>query len=158
MNINDYKRKKSYFADIWIWLLILLKIYKTIAIIKIITGKKMRNIIIMICASMSSMWFLYFIENTHMYELPAALEAIGTVALIAGFGAYIIYMTNNNKINKKVLVTYASVLIIIGVIDMSMDLSFIGNTSFSNIVLGSSILCEAFYIIAGSIIMFSKDK
>ncbi len=158
MNLTRSKNKKSYFVGIWIWLFILLKIYKTITIIQIITGRKMRNIITMICASLSSMWFLYFIENTKIYELSAALEAISTVALIAGFGAYTIYMTNNNKRNKNLLVMYASILLIIGVIDMSMDLSFIGVTQFSNIVLGSAILCEAFYIIAGSIIMFSKDK
>jgi len=150
--------KKVYLIDIGLWILLLMKIYKIIAGIRMITTqKKISNMFITLCISLSSMWFLYFIENTSHYEIKSSLEAIITLFLIGGIGCYLLFIPEKYY-NNKVVIWYANILIFVGIFDMSLDLSFLGNSNFTTYVLISSVICELFYMIVGSFIMWFGFK
>lgn len=129
-----------------------MRIFKIITVIRSMQNKNFRNFLIVMCSSFSSVWFLYFIQHPKYYTIYSALEAILTLITLTGVGIYSIYKDNIDHMPKLCLI-YSLILIIVGSIDMSMDLSFIGASNFSNFILISSIFCELLYIVAGSYIL-----
>lgn len=150
--IYNLKNKKFLFIDIGIWIFMLLRIIKIITVVKSMKNNNLRFFLVVMCSSLSSMWFMYFLQEIQKYNIWYALEAIITVFLMGGIGMYAAYKNNINKYLKLNLI-YALIILIIGVIDMSMDIHGISNSPFEDKVLLLSILCEILYVTSGAYLL-----
>ena len=150
--ILNIKNKKFLFIGIGIWILMLLRIIKIIVVIKAMKNNNLRYFLVVMCSSLSSMWFLFFLQEIQKYNLVYSLEAIFTVLLMGGFGIYAAYKNNINK-NLKINLIYALIVLVIGTIDMSIDIHGLGQSPFSSIALLLSILCELLYIMSGAYLL-----
>jgi len=150
--IYNIKNKKILFIDLGLLMLIFLKIIKIITVVRSMKNNNLRFFLVVMCSSLSSMWFLYFIQEIYKYNIWYALESIITVLLMGGIGIFAAYKNNINKYYKINLI-YALILLIIGVIDMSMDIQGLGQSAFSDKILLMSILCEILYVISGAYLL-----
>lgn len=157
MNLTKYQRE-VYLIDIGLWILLLMKLYKIVIGIRQMTKDEQnnKNILITICAGGALFWFFFFVGHTEQYSLKPAVEAIFTVLALSGLGAYIIWKGIYNVINLTR--AYSAILILVGLIDGYIDMGLFGNSLFSADVLRSSIICEVFYAIVGTVLLYKMKS